>query len=405
MTPLYDRLETNIPRGLMGFSDLEWPEDSQLFPRHETVLGYIERYAEDVKQLIQFRRRVLDVSLARDERWLVKTQAVSREGSDIVEETFDAVIVANGHYNVPYIPEVPGIERWSAAYPGTISHSKFYRNPDQYAGKKVIVVGNSASGIDIGAQIQPVCKPPMLLSSKSESMMANAASPTQMEKPPIAEYIVEDRTVRFEDGTTESGIDAILYCTGYFYSLPFLESLHPPLITSGENVERLYQHIFYQQRPTLALMVLNQKVIPFPWAEAQAAVIARVFSGRLSLPDAAEMAAWERQWRKANGDGRMFHVLKYPKDADYINMLHDWTQEADGETSPGGRLAAKSNDVGEAVGKIPPYWGEREYWTRERSPAMKKAFQDLGEDRHAVRSLEQLGFDFEKWKAENERGV
>jgi len=57
---------------------------------------------------------------------------------------------------------------------------------------------------------------------------------------------------------------------------------------------------------------------------------------------------------------------------------------------------------GETVGKEPPYWGEKEYWTRERFPAIKKAFQALGEDRHKIRSLREVGFDFEEWKREKE---
>ena len=122
MTPLYDRLETNIPRGLMGFSDLDWPEDSQLFPKHETVMEYIEQYAKDVRDIISFQTQVLDVRLTKEEKWTVKTQKVSQdEAGEAQEETYDAVIVANGHFNIPYIPEVKGIEEWSKAYPGCIT--------------------------------------------------------------------------------------------------------------------------------------------------------------------------------------------------------------------------------------------------------------------------------------------
>lgn len=53
-----------------------------------------------------------------------------------------------------------------------------------------------------------------------------------------------------------------------------------------------------------------------------------------------------------------------------------------------------------SLGKVPPYWAEKEYWTRERFPAIKKAFQSLGEDRHAKRTLEDVGFSFEAWKKE-----
>ncbi|KAK4539581.1 hypothetical protein LTR36_010517 [Oleoguttula mirabilis] len=408
MTPLYDRLETNIPRGLMGFSDLEWPEDCQLFPKHEAVLEYIERYAEDVQHLIRFATQVLDVQVGLDQRWTVKTQDITRYSRGKVDEqVFDAVVVASGHFNVPYIPQVPGIEGWSQAHPNTISHSKFYRKPEDYAGKKVIVVGNSASGIDIGAQIQEVCKPPLLMSSKSESFLVNDASASKCDKPPIAEYIVKDRSVRFEDGSVESGVDAVLYCTGYFYSFPFLDNLKPPVINSGERVESLYQHIFYRAQPSLAFPVLNQKVIPFPMAEAQAAVIARVFSGRLSLPSEEEMKGWEDGVKQEMGIGREFHVLKFPKDADYINMLHDWSSSAHNEQ---GRSALEHNGTVNAdrkaepgkVGRAPPYWGEKEYWTRERFPAIKKAFQEFGEERHSKRTLGDVGFSFEQWKSEKQ---
>jgi len=405
MTPMYDRLETNIPRGLMGFSDLEWPGDCQLFPQHEKVLQYIERYAGDVRRLIQFNVQVLDVRLASDERWIVKTQTVKNGmQSDPHEEHFDAVVVASGHFDIPYIPSVPGIEQWSQAYPGVVSHSKFYRKPENYAGQKVIVVGNSASGIDIGAQIQTVCKWPLLQSQKSESFLLSDPSPSKQDKPPIAEYMIDNRSVRFEDGTVETDVDAVLYCTGYFYSFPFLTSLEPPLVTSGERVENLYQHVFYRPHPTLSFLVLNQKIIPFPLAEAQAAVIARVYSGRLPLPSEQEMQAWEDRVAEEMGAGREFHVLKFPMDADYINFCHDWAMNANGEKTSASEVNGYTNGRSASdravIGKTPPYWGEKEYWARERFPAIKKAFQDFGEERHSKRTLEDVGFSFERWKEE-----
>lgn len=384
MSPIYDQLETNIPRGLMGFSDLNWPEDCQLFPQHEVVLEYIERYAEEVKHLIRFSTQVVDVRLIAGGRWLVKTQPVSPGSSlEIKEEAFDAVLVANGHFNVHSIPAVRGIESWNNAYPDSITHSKFYRSPADYSNKKTIVVGNSASGVDIGAQIAKECQLPLLQSEKSESYLQPDASSSILPKPEITEYFVEDRTIRFKDGTTESNVDRLVYCTGYFYSFPFLRSLNPPPINTGERVESTYKHIFYRPDPTLAFTVLNQKVIPFPMAEAQSAVIARVWSGRLELPDEAEMRAWEKQTMREAGQEKSFHLLKFPKDADYINEMYAWAVSADGENT---------------VGKTPPFWGEKEYWTRERFPAIKKTFQSFGDERHQKRTLKSAGFDFDAWK-------
>ncbi|WPH01582.1 Hypothetical protein R9X50_00443000 [Acrodontium crateriforme] len=395
MTPVYDRLETNIPRGLMRFSDLEWPEDCQLFPEHEKVLEYIERFADDVRHLVKFQTQVLDVRLLVDKRWAVKSQVLNPTGNGVIsEEIFDAVIVASGHFDVEHIPDVPGIREWNAAYPRSISHSKYYRSPEPYANKKVIVVGNSASGIDISAQIQPICKHPLLLSQKSESFLVNETSASKIDKPPIAEYVVENRTVKFADGTIERDVDAILYCTGYFYSLPFLDSLSPSLITAGERVENLYQHIFYRPQPTLSFLVLNQRVIPFPIAEAQSAIIARSLSGKISLPGEEEMKSWEEALIQEMGAGRDFHVLKYPKDANYINMLHDWAVTSDG------KIPDRHPD-NTLTGRPPPYWGEEEFWIRARFPQIKKAFNDMGDMRHSKRSLIDVGFDFDAWSREN----
>ncbi|KAK3715308.1 monooxygenase [Vermiconidia calcicola] len=412
MTPMYDLLESNIPRGLMGFSDLDWPEDCQLFPKHESVLDYIDRYAEDVRHLIRFQTQVVDVSMNPDERWNVKTRPIVPDPNTATEETvFDAILVANGHFDVPYIPSVTGIERWNKTYPGTILHSKFYRRPEHFAGKKVIVVGNSASGVDIAAQISTACALPLLQSQKSESFLHPDPTSGMVEKPQIVEYVAEGRQVWFADGSVESDIDAILYCTGYFYSFPFLKSLKPPVISSGERVENLYQHIFYRPQPTLAFATLNQKIIPFPVAEAQSAVIARVWSGRLQLPDDPEMERWEQTTFEETGAGRNFHVLKFPKDADYIDMLHDWAMTAEGPPDACAelrkrRMSSSNVDVEQrkqhrpSVGKEPPYWGEKEYWTRERFPSIKKAFQKFGDERRSKRKLEDVGFSFEEWKRE-----
>ena len=50
-------------------------------------------------------------------------------------EYFDAVVVANGHYNVPYIPYIPGLGEFHRAYPTSVEHTKSFRGPTKYKGK------------------------------------------------------------------------------------------------------------------------------------------------------------------------------------------------------------------------------------------------------------------------------
>jgi len=48
VSPLYERLEANLPKYLMQHSDQPFPDDSQLFPTHKTITEYLENYAAEV---------------------------------------------------------------------------------------------------------------------------------------------------------------------------------------------------------------------------------------------------------------------------------------------------------------------------------------------------------------------
>jgi cation diffusion facilitator CzcD-associated flavoprotein CzcO len=398
VSPMYQDLETNIPRGLMGFQGLDWPEDTQLFPTHETVLEYIEDYGKDVQHLVHYSTQVTNAeptSKSPDSTWRVHTRNFATSEEQDLE--FDALIVANGHFIVPYVPDIHGIRAWNAKFPDAITHSKYYRRAETYQAKKVIVVGNSASGADISNQIAPHCRIPLLWSSRSTSLFSathGSADEKRRSVPPIKRFIAETQGVEFEDGSVEENIDAVVFATGYFYSFPFLQNVKPDLITDGSHVNHTYQHLFYAPQPTLSFLTLNQRVIPFPIAEAQASVLARVYSGRLGLPSREQMRGWESSVIGEMGDGRNFHLLPYPKDGNYLNEMSRWALSA----------APKEGLENGGQGKVPPIWGEWEFWARENFPAIRRAFGELGERRHQVRSIGEVGFSFEEWKEEKARG-
>lgn len=98
------------------------------------------------------------------------------------------------------------------------------------------------------------------------------------------------------------------------------------------------------------------------------------------------MESWEDETVTEKGADGKFHMLPFPLDADYINALSDWAAKAcerDGLENGGqGKNAAR--------------WGPEQYWQRERFPAVRKAFSAVRlEDRGDIRTLEQLGFDYE----------
>ncbi|KAL9099393.1 MAG: hypothetical protein Q9163_005104 [Psora crenata] len=380
-TPMYDGLETNIPHCLMKHSDDPSLQEHQLFPSRTAVFNYLDRYAADVKYLVHFHTQVRDVRLGSEEGrdiWLVQIRNVV--SNNFSEKEYDAVCVANGHYDIPLLPDIKGIKQWDLANPGIIAHSKFYRNSAPYKNKKTIIVGYSASGIDIASQIGLVSKHPVLISRKSDSPMTfNAAYKEHL--PEIQEFMspsVGRRAVRFAGGRVETDIDAILFCTGYYYSFPFLSSLRPPLIETGERVQYLYKHLFYIYHSTLAFIGLPSKIIPFRTFEGQAAVVAGIWSDRLELPSVQEMEDWEQELIRERGAGRPFHVLPFPKDFDYHNEMVEW--------------ASKARD--KHCGKIPAKWSKQEYWVRERIPAIKWCFAEKAEARRNVKTLEDAGFDY-----------
>jgi cation diffusion facilitator CzcD-associated flavoprotein CzcO len=137
LSPIYDNMDTNIPQMLMKYSDHAFPEGTSLFTQHDVVLEYLERYADEVRHLIRFGTQVLDVYAIMEsggrETWSITTRKIKT--GEVSVSIFDAVIVASGHYNDPYVPDIPGIREWNTTYPGSISHSKFYRKPNDFKDK------------------------------------------------------------------------------------------------------------------------------------------------------------------------------------------------------------------------------------------------------------------------------
>lgn len=394
ISPLYDGLETNIPKSTMGFSDLEFPDHVPLFPSSQDVHDYLAEYSKDIQHLIHLETQVENVRLHDPSAATWSVRRRNLKNNHVTESIYDAVVAASGHYAVPYIPAVPGLEEWNRLYPGVVLHSKSYQSPDAFRDKKVIVVGNSASGIDIGRQVGEACRKPLLTSIQSPpAMYGELEVDDRLVYPEIEEFLLPStssssspgqRAVRFKDGTVESDIDAILYCTGYFYCFPFLESLDPPVVTDGRRVHQIYDQIFYIPQPTLVFPVMAQRVIPFPTAENQAAVFSRVWSGRLHLPSQQDMAESERETVAERGSGTSFHVLPFPLDVDYNERLYQLSASA--KPRP-----ALEND---GLGKQCNHFGPRERWLREHIAKFKVVFTLAGEKRNRIRTIEDLGFSY-----------
>ncbi|KAK0636345.1 hypothetical protein B0T17DRAFT_78542 [Bombardia bombarda] len=371
-TPMYEVLHTNIPRSLMQFSDLPLPQDSLIFPSRQDVQAYLVKYAADIRHLIRFSTQVQDVRLRQDngrDQWDV--DVLSLETGEVDTTTYDAVVVASGHYSITYMPDVKNIAVFHAAHPGVVSHSKHYRTAEGFANKKVVAVGNAASGLDIASQISRVCKKPLLLSVRTATPKPSLEFSGGEEVPVIEEFLVDERGVRFQDGRVEKDIDAVIFATGYLFTFPFLTSLKPPLVTNGRRVYGVYKELFDIDHPTLAFPGLPIKVTPISMSETQGAIISRTWANLLPLPGPEEMRKWESE--EAEKRGPSFHVWPKGGDIEYINAMHDWLMRS--RTS----------------GKEPPYWNEELVWQRQIFAEAKLKFEKEGQKAH---SLAELGFEY-----------
>lgn len=135
VSPVYDSLETNIPHTLMNFSDQPFPTGTSLFPGHMVVKRYLDTYAEELQHLIKFSSQILSAVNSSGQNGGWELEVLDLKTKEVTRTHFDAIVVASGHYNDPFIPDIPGLKQFNEAHPTSVSHSKFYKSPTSFANK------------------------------------------------------------------------------------------------------------------------------------------------------------------------------------------------------------------------------------------------------------------------------
>jgi putative flavoprotein involved in K+ transport len=225
------------------------PGGTDDYPTRAEVLDYLARY--EARYQLPVRRPV-------------RVDAVRREGegfrveSDAGAWRARAVVSATGTWRRPYLPDVPGRERFR----GLQLHSAEYRSPDALAGKRVLVVGGGNSGAQVLAELSRVADttwvtlaPPTFLpdhvdgrylfAEETARYRALQAGSAEVPAPTLGDIVMvapvkEARErgaltnvrpfARFtEDGVVwadgrEERVDAVVWCTGF---RPALEHLRP----------------------------------------------------------------------------------------------------------------------------------------------------------------------------------
>ena len=135
-------MRTNLSKWTCCFSDFPWPESADDFPVGTAVEAYLNEFADAFRlnRHVNLGMRVTNVA-KHGQEWLVTDDAAGTQ-------TFRGVVVAAGAFARPFLPKIPGIERFG----GRFIHSAEYRGPTTTP-RRVAVIGGSLSGIEIAAHL------------------------------------------------------------------------------------------------------------------------------------------------------------------------------------------------------------------------------------------------------------
>src|SRR5690606_38634392 len=142
---VYETTHIISSKTLSQFDDYPMPDDYPDYPSHKQVLAYFEDYARHfgVIPYVRFNTEVTKAEKQPDETWKITL-------NDGTVETFDYLIVANGHHWDPRMPSYPG------EFTGEMLHSHAFKSAAPFRDKRVLVVGGGNSACDIAVETSRV---------------------------------------------------------------------------------------------------------------------------------------------------------------------------------------------------------------------------------------------------------
>ncbi|XP_047360681.1 flavin-containing monooxygenase FMO GS-OX5 isoform X4 [Vespa velutina] len=270
-TSMYKSLRTNLPKEVMGFPDFPIPDRPESYLTRNEILQFLNSYCDHFKlrEYIRFLHHVEYVEpTSEDRKWSVKVKNLKE--NVVKTETFDAIMVCNGHYFEPFIPNL--------------------------------------KGMDLALEISTSAKRVILSHHLKESILTRFPD-NVIQKTDVVELTEHDAA--FQDGSKET-IDVIFYCTGYKYSFPFLSEKCGIRVDSN-MVTPLWKHLVSIENPTLAIVGLPFYVCAFSMFDLQIRFLLRFWHGDKSFPEKAMMLreeSEELERRIQNGlSKRHFHMM------------------------------------------------------------------------------------------------
>lgn len=330
---MYRYLWSNAPKELLEFADYSFDEHfgqaMPSFPPREVLFDYIAGRAKknDIRRFIQFNTAVRWVDYDSESRRYLVTVEELNTGNSRTEE-FDYVIVGTGHFSIPNVPEYPGFDR----FPGRILHSHDFRDAQEFTGKRLLVMGSSYSAEDIALQCRKYGSGPITISYRTNPMSFHWPSGVE-ELPQLTR--MDGTMAHFTDGSTRE-IDAIILCTGYQHSFPFMADEIKLTTRNRLYTDNLYKGVFWLDDPNVMYLGMQDQYYTFTLFDAEAWLARDYIIGRFTMPSYNErkedLHAWREREASLDGafddiDFQADHIADLTRMTDYPPFDLDLTRE------------------------------------------------------------------------------
>ena len=139
----YDGLRLNTGRFFSGLPGSKFPRSAGAWPTREEVVHLLETFPARGGFTVQTGIKIDRVDYDRSHGiWLVTSD-------DNRQFESRAIVMAIGTCRIPVIPEWIGKE----TFPGKIIHSSKFKRAQDYAGKRVLVIGSGNSAAEIASRL------------------------------------------------------------------------------------------------------------------------------------------------------------------------------------------------------------------------------------------------------------
>lgn len=318
---MYRYLWSNGPKEGLEFADYGFEEHFgkiiPSYPPREVLFDYIKGRVQkaNVRPWIRLNTAVRDVSF--DEK-TDKFTVISRElkASEETSEEFDNVVVATGHFSSPNVPYFKGFEKFE----GRVLHAHDFRDAREFTGKDILIIGTSYSAEDIASQCYKYGTKTITCSWRTAPMPWKW--PDNFSTVPLLTE-VKGKTAFFKDGTSKE-VDAIILCTGYKHSFPFLPDSLRLKTANRLWIEQLYKGVALMSNPKLLYLGMQDQWYTFNMFDAQAWWARDLIMGKIQAPSKEDMQKDWDEWRaredKIEDD---YQAIEYQ--GSYVKHLTDQT--------------------------------------------------------------------------------